>query len=126
MNHPKPSFLMRLASNSHHQQVIPAANILSARFTPEGGMSEWYAAISVQGAEALTLLQHIDFATPVTTDAKPGGILTGTLTVTYTDGDNRQKTRDFKLLGASLLQDSVYPNTYYHASERLQKCLEKP
>lgn len=125
MNNDKPHYIMRFALRDADFQDIPADNVISVHFTPEGGMSGLYNSISAEGCDAVTLLQHIDFENPLTTNAKPGAIITGTLTVTYSGAGNKQEARTFRLLGASLLQDVIYPSTYYHASDVLQRCLEK-
>jgi hypothetical protein len=122
----KPHYMLRLASSGTDFQNIPAEDVIAVSFMPEGAMSSSYSAISAEGSDALTLLQHIDFENPFITEAMPGSIMTGTLTVTYSANGNTQETRTFRLLGTSLVQDVTYPNTYYNASESLQRILEKP
>lgn len=89
-------------------------------------MGNWHGSRSAAGQGGLTWLQHIDFSIPLTTDAKPGGILTGTQTATCSGAGHREETRQSKLSGASLRQDSAYPNICSHACDVLRKCLEKP
>lgn len=125
-NNNKPHYMLRLTSSGTDFQNIPAENVIAVCFMPEGAMSSSYSAISAEGSDALTLLQHIDFESPLITEAKPGSIITGTLTITYSANGNTQETRTFRLLGVSLVQDVTYPNTYYNASESLQRILEKP
>ncbi|MGB5636673.1 MAG: hypothetical protein WBM86_28375 [Waterburya sp.] len=122
----KPHYMLRLASSGTEFQNIPAEHVIAVRFMPEGAMSSFYSAISAEGSDTLALLQHIDFENPFITEAIPGSIITGTFTVTYSANGNTQETRTFRLLGASLVQDVTYPNTYYNASEDLQRILKKP
>ncbi len=117
--------MLRLASSGTDFQNIPVEHVITVSFMPEGVMSSSYSAISAEGSNALTLLQHIDFENPFITAAKPGSIITGILTITYSVNSNAQEMRTFRLLGASLVQDVTYPNTYYNASENLQRILEK-
>ncbi len=123
MNNNKPPHMLRLAFSGTDFQNIPAEYVIAVRFTPEGAMSSSYSAISAEGSDAWALLQHIDFENPFITEAMPGSIITGTLTVTFSANGNQQETRTFRLLGVSLVQDVAFPNTYYYASEELQNLL---
>jgi hypothetical protein len=121
--HPQES--LRLASPEGGFQSIPWTRIQAVHFKPAGGMADVYDSVSAKEEAAQTLLRQIDFQHPLTTDAKPGAIITGTLTVLYTRADKQQDTRTFRLLGTTLLQDTSQPRVYYHASAGLQTCLEK-
>jgi hypothetical protein len=118
-------YMLRLTNGTDFQNIL-AEHVIAIRFIPEGTMSSFYRTISAEGSGSLTLLQHIDFENPFITEALPGSIITGTLTITYLANDNTQETRTFRLLGTSLVQDVTYPHTYYNASEGLQSFLEKP
>jgi hypothetical protein len=123
----KPYYNMpRLASSESDFQNIPVEKVIAIRFMPEGTLSGVYRTISAEGSDALALLQHIDFEKPFITEALPGSIVTGTLTITYLANGNTQETRTFRLLGTSLVQDVIYPHTYYNVSESCQSFLEKP
>jgi hypothetical protein len=121
----KPRHFMRLTLNYNHSMAVPSENVLAVQFTPERGLTETYNSVSVQGKDVHQLLQHIDFGNPHQTHDIPGAIITGTLTVTYSGAGNQREVRTFRLLGASLLQDAMFPDIYYQASDGLQRCLEK-
>lgn len=125
MDRAKQRRFMRLKLKINHSMDIPLDNILAVQFTPERGLAEMYNSVSAQGKDVHELLQHIDFGNPHQTHDMPGAIITGTLTVTYSGAGNQREVRTFRLLGASLLQDAMFPDTYYQVSDGLHRRLEK-
>lgn len=122
----EPLQMMRLASHDESFEEVGPDQIRSVQFTPVGtftGVSD-VNAVRAEKADALSILQRIDLENPFVTEDKPGSIHVGMLSVTYVaSGDQEEHTRTFKVLGSSLIQDLIYPNTYYYASQELQQLL---
>lgn len=125
----EPLQFMCLASQDEDFEKVGPDQITSVEFTPIGsfsgvsGVSD-VKAVRAERADALSILQRIDLENPFVTEDKPGSIHVGMVKVSYAaSGDQEERTRFFRMLGSSLIQDVTYPNTYYYASQGLQQLL---
>jgi hypothetical protein len=123
MNTSQRRSFIRLAISENTYQDVPSTEVTAIQFTPAQGMSGWYRSVSSQGRDAAKITELIDFDDPQSTDAKPGAVITGILKISYLTSTGQQESRAFRLLGSSLLQDTVFPNIYYQASEGLGRCV---
>lgn len=124
----EPMKVLRVASAEGFEE-IPVAQVKSVNFTPIGSWSveglPAKKAVHAEKRDATDLLKAIDFEHPFVTEDVPGAILMGMLTVTSETKGNEHHVRSFRVLGSSLLQDVIFPNTYYHVSEDLQRMLSQ-
>jgi hypothetical protein len=122
----EPLQVMRLASHNEDFEEVKPNQITSVQFTPVGSFSGVAnrTVVRAEKSDALSVLQRIDLENPFITEDKPGSIHVGMLNVSYGAAGSREEfTRTFRVLGSSLIQDVVYPNTYYYASQELQQIL---
>jgi hypothetical protein len=118
----EPLQLMRLAANDEDFEEVSPERITAAEFTPVGSYAgqAGIRAVRAEKADALSILQRVDFENPFVTEDKPGSIVVGTLNVAYGGAKGKAEgTRMFRVLGSSLVQDVTYPNTYYYAALEL-------
>ena len=114
---------LRVASHQGFKDM-PVSQVTSVKFTPIGN-SPAAKAVHAEKSDAAEMLALIDFEKPFVTDAVPGSIIIGTITITSETADKELQVRSFSVLGASLLQDTAFPNTYYYTSPELYKRLTR-
>ncbi len=123
-----PMNVLRVASYEGFEE-IPIGHVKSVNFTPIGSLSieglPAGKAVHAEKSDAADLLNVIDFENPFVTEDVPGAILVGMLTVTSETKAKDHHVHSFRVLGSSLLQDVVFPNTYYHVSQDLHTMLSK-
>ena len=114
---------LRLRSPDGFDEVA-VDSIESVNYTPIGIFAQEFQAINAEKADVSALLSQIDFTNPLVTTDKPGAILVGQLVITYGTDRGDRFCRTLRVLGYSLLQDTCFPDTYYHASSALRKELQ--
>jgi len=115
--------VLRFQSAQGYQEM-PLDTVKGVNFSPIGSVPEQFQGISEGPAEAISLLQLIDFGHPFDTEDKPAAVLVGQLTVTFETEGQGERTRTFNVLGYSMLQDTSFPTTYYWASPNLRSSLQ--
>ena len=115
---------LKLQSAEGYEDIGLGA-VKSVSYMPIGSLPEQISGVSLSGQGATSLLQHIDLANPFVTEDKPGAILVGQLTVTYENQSKEKQIRAFRLLAYSLLEDTLFPNTYYYVSKELRSALQR-
>jgi hypothetical protein len=108
---------LRIASHQGFED-IPVSRVTLVDFIPIGAFVT-AEAVHAEKNDAEDILSFVDFEKPFVTDDVPGSIITGILTITIEKSDKETCIRSFKVLGSSLLQDEIFPNTYYYASPEL-------
>lgn len=114
---------LRIASHQGFKD-IPVTQVTSVHFTPVGDFPN-AKAVHAEKNDAAEMIALVDFEKPFVVDAVPGSIIVGTLTITSETTDKELHVRSFNVLGASLLQDATFPNTYYNASPELYNRLTR-
>lgn len=114
---------LRIASHQGFKD-IPVSQVTSVNFTPIGDLPT-AKAVHAEKNDAAEMLALVDFEKPFVTDAVPGSIIVGTLTITSETEDKEIHVRSFNVLGSSLLQDVIFSSTYYYTSPELYNRLTR-
>ncbi len=105
-------------------QKVPFDRVTSVSFSPLGSIVKRAPACNMTGNDKSDVLDMIDFASPILTADKPGGIMTGELVIHFEDDQGNPGSRTFHLIGQTLVRDAAFPNIYYNASLDLLNTLQ--
>lgn len=117
-----PLAALSLRSHNGGFEPVRIGQVRSVHFSAVGSIEQ--RSLKVEGSDAQHLLQAVDFERPFVTEDKPGSLILGLLTVTF-EGEGVERVRAFRVLGASLLQDVLFPDTYYYTSSELTQQILK-
>ena len=113
---------IRLAVEATRFVEISSEKVLNVQLMAVESSELGISAVALEGVEIQEVLRLVDFSHPLVTQARPTAIMTGQLKVSYV-AEGGIRTRTFRVLGPSIIQDEEFEDIFYFTSPGLNNMI---